>query len=46
MRILKSSLIVVAVVATLGLGWLFDQAYEQYTPQNTSPDAIDVLATR
>ena len=43
MRILKSSLIVVAVVATLGLGWLFDQAYEQYSPENSSPDAIDVL---
>lgn len=43
MRILKSSLIMVTVVATLGLGWLFDQAYAQYTPENSSPDAIDVL---
>jgi len=43
MRILKSSLIVVAVVATLGLGWLFDQAYAQYSPENSSLDAIDVL---
>ncbi|NQZ88796.1 MAG: histidine kinase [Colwellia sp.] len=43
MRILKSSLIVVTVVATLGLGWLFDQAYAQYSPENSSPDAIDVL---
>jgi two-component system OmpR family sensor kinase len=43
MRTLKSSLIVVAVVATLGLGWLFDQAYAQYSPENTSPDAIGVL---
>ena len=43
MRILKSSLIVVTVVATLGLGWLFDQAYAQYSPKNASPDAIDVL---
>jgi two-component system OmpR family sensor kinase len=43
MRILKSSLIMVTVVATLGLGWLFDQAYAQYSPENSSPDAIDVL---
>lgn len=43
MRILKSSLIVVAVVATLGLGWLFDQAYAQYSGANSGPDAIDVL---
>lgn len=43
MRILKSSLIMVAVVATLGLGWLFDQAYAQYSPEKSSPDAIDVL---
>jgi two-component system OmpR family sensor kinase len=43
MRILKSSLIMVAVVATLGLGWLFDQAYAQYSSEKPSPDAIDVL---
>ncbi|KGJ88202.1 sensor histidine kinase [Colwellia psychrerythraea] len=43
MRTLKSSLIVVAVVATLGLGWLFDQVYAQYSPENSSPDALDVL---
>ncbi len=43
MRILKSSLIVVAFAATLGLGWLFDQAYAQYASDNPSPDAIDVL---
>jgi two-component system OmpR family sensor kinase len=43
MRILKLSLIAVAFIATLGLGWLFDQAYEQYTPKISSPDAIDVL---
>jgi two-component system OmpR family sensor kinase len=43
MHILKYSLILVSVVATLGLGWLFDQAYAQYTPENSSPDAIDVL---
>ena len=43
MRILKSSLIVVAFAATLGLGWLFDQAYAQYSSDNPSPDAIDVL---
>jgi len=43
MRILKSSLIVVTVVATLGLGWLFDQAYAQYSPESSSPDAIEVL---
>ncbi len=43
MRMLKPSLIVVTLVATLGLGWLFDQAYEQYSPEVSSPDAIDVL---
>ncbi len=43
MRILKSSLIVVTIVATLGLGWLFDQAYAQYSPESSSPDAIEVL---
>jgi len=34
---------VVTVVATLGLGWLFDQAYAQYSPESSAPDAIDVL---
>jgi len=43
MRILKLSLITVAIIATLGLGWLFDQAYAQYSPENSSIDAIDVL---
>ena len=43
MRVLKVSLIVVAVIATLGIGWLFDQAYEHYTPKQTSHDATDVL---
>jgi len=43
MRILKLSLIAVTIIATLGVGWLFDQAYAQYSPDNPSPDSIDVL---
>jgi two-component system OmpR family sensor kinase len=43
MRTLKYSLIIVTIVATLGLGWLFDQAYEQYSPAPPSNEAIYVL---
>jgi len=43
MRILKLSLIAVVIVSTLGLSWLFDQAYNQYSAPIPPPDAIDVF---
>jgi two-component system OmpR family sensor kinase len=44
MRYLTYSLILVVLTATVGLGWLFDQFYEEYTNQKKSKD-IDAIST-
>jgi len=45
MRTLTISLLFVILTATVGLGWLFDRVYEQYstTEPNPSTQAVDVL---
>jgi two-component system OmpR family sensor kinase len=45
MRTLTYSLLLVVLVATVGLGWLFDQLYDQYNTAEYSKktDAINVL---
>ena len=44
MRYLTYSLILVVLTATVGLGWLFDQFYEEYSNQKNSND-IDAVST-
>jgi two-component system OmpR family sensor kinase len=42
MRSLTYSLLIVVLIATVGLGWLFDQAYEQYSANEPSRDVDKV----
>jgi two-component system OmpR family sensor kinase len=42
MRSLTYSLLLVVIIATVGLGWLFDQAYEQYSSVEPSRDVDKV----
>ena len=42
MRSLTYSLLIVVLIATVGLGWLFDQAYEQYAANEPSRDVDKV----
>jgi two-component system OmpR family sensor kinase len=42
MRSLTYSLLIVVLIATAGLGWLFDQAYEQYSANEPSRDVDKV----
>lgn len=41
MRALPSSLLVVILVATIGLGWLFDNIYQDYLVEDTSVETTD-----
>ena len=45
MRAITLSLLAVILTATVGLGWLFDRMYEQYstTEKNQDINAINVL---
>lgn len=45
MRTLSLSLLAIILIATVGLGWLFDRVYEQYTTkeQNQNVNAIHIL---
>jgi two-component system OmpR family sensor kinase len=47
MRTLTYSLILFVLIATTGLGWLFDRLYEQYREAelNQGVDAVDVMQT-
>ncbi|KGJ92447.1 sensor histidine kinase [Thalassotalea sp. ND16A] len=42
MRTLTYSLVVVVLLATVGLGWLFDQLYEQYSARDQTQDVDKV----
>ena len=44
MRSLTSSLIIVVLMATVGLGWLMDQFYNDYTNSDDSK-ALDAVTT-
>jgi len=49
MKNLTISLIVVALIATVGLGWLFDQFYDEYTQatdgNSSDAQALDAVST-
>jgi two-component system OmpR family sensor kinase len=47
MRTLTYSLILFVLIATMGLGWLFDRLYEQYREVELTQDieAVDVVET-
>jgi two-component system OmpR family sensor kinase len=42
MRTLSFSLILVVIISTLGLGWLFDKVYQQFSVQELNPDAVNI----
>ncbi|MBL4629746.1 MAG: histidine kinase, partial [Paraglaciecola sp.] len=43
MRILVVSLVTVVVLATISLGWLFDQVYQQYSDSKVQPTTVDIF---
>ena len=42
MRTLSFSLILVVIVSTLGLGWLFDNIYQQFSSPELNPQTTNV----
>jgi two-component system OmpR family sensor kinase len=42
MRTLSISLVLVVIISTLGLGWLFDKAYQQYFSHELSPNISSI----
>ena len=42
MRTLSFSLILVVIISTLGLGWLFDNIYQQFSSPELNPNTANV----
>jgi two-component system OmpR family sensor kinase len=42
MRTLSFSLILVVIISTLGLGWVFDNIYQQFSSPELNPNTANV----